>query len=277
MTPTTNSVITLPMLRRNDGIISPQLQIAVQKLQQALGYQPNQVDGKFGSGTEDSVKLFQKNNGLVEDGIVGEVTWAALLQTPVKIDVASSLAAPNTKVGSKDLDIDIIIQSIPYPNVRTFARRSVPLILQECQNSGVTNLAQVAYVLATAEHESHLGEWMEEFASGWEYEWRLDLGNNQPGDGPLFKGRGFVQLTGRTNYTNWANRLGIDIISDPEKVMEPEIAAKILVQGMLDGSFTGVSLSNYIGNDFVNARRIINGLDRAEQIAAIADEYLKVL
>lgn len=277
MTQTTNSVTTLPMLRRNDGIISPQLQSAVQKLQQALGHQPNQIDGKFGSGTEQAVKLFQKKNRLVEDGIVGKVTWAALLQTPVKIDVASSLSASTVRVGSKDLDIDAIIQSIPYPSIRTFARRSVPLILQECQNSDVTNLAQVTYVLATAEHESHLGEWMEEFASGWEYEWRVDLGNNQAGDGPRFKGRGFVQLTGRANYTDWAKRLGIDIVSDPEKVMEPEIAAKILVQGMRDGSFTGVNLNNHIGNDFVHARKIINRLDRAEQIAAIADEYLKVL
>lgn len=277
MTPTTNSVITLPMLRLNDGIISPQLQSAVQKLQQSLGYQPNQIDGKFGSGTEGAVRLFQEKNGLVEDGIVGEVTWSALLQAPVKIDAFSSSSAPTSRVGAMDLDIDAIIQSIPYPTIRTFARRSVPLILQECQNSGVIELDQIAYVLATAEHESHLGEWMEEFASGWDYEGDLALGNTQTGDGPFFKGRGFVQLTGRTNYTNWANRLGIDIVSVPEQVMKPEIASKILVQGMRDGSFTGDRLNDYIGNDFVNARKIINWLDRAEQIAAIADEYLKVL
>ncbi len=59
--------------------------------------------------------------------------------------------------------------------------------------------------------------------------------------------------------------------------MEPEIAAQILVQGMRDGSFTGDSLKDHIGHDFVNARKIINWLDRSEHIAAIADEYLKVL
>lgn len=103
------------------------------------------------------------------------------------------------------------------------------------------------------------------------------MGNDQAGDGPRFKGRGFVQLTGRRNYTDWKEKLGIDIVSHPEKVMEPEIAAKILVQGMRKGTFTTVKLNDYIGNDFVNARKIINDLDRADQIAAIADEYLKVL
>ena len=271
-----SAIVQLPMLRLNDGINFPQFENDVKKLQQALGFPPPQ-DGKFGPNTEDAVKLFQKNNGLVDDGIVGDNTWSALLKTPVKTALASSPPSPTITVGSGTLNIDAIVRSIPFPTIRSFARRSVPIILQECNSSGVTNLAQIAYILATAEHESHLGEWMEEFASGWDYEWWTELGNDQAGDGPRFKGRGFVQLTGRRNYTNWKSRLGIDIVSHPEKVMEPEIAAKILVQGMRDGTFTSVNLNDHIGNDFVNARRIINHTDRAAQIAAIADEYLKVL
>jgi predicted chitinase len=272
----TPAIVQLPMLRLNDGINFPQFRSDVEKLQQALGLSPPH-DGKFGSITEDAVKLFQKNNGLVVDGIVGGDTWSALLKTPVKTASASSPPSPTVQVGSNTLNIDAIVRSIPYPTIRAFARRSVPLILQECNNSGVTHLSQIAYILATAEHESHLGEWMEEFASGWAYEWWDGLGNDRDGDGPRFKGRGFVQLTGRRNYTDWKKKLGIDIVSNPERVMEPEIAAKILVQGMRDGNFTGVNLDDYIGNDFVNARKIINGTDRAPQIAAIADEYLKVL
>jgi len=272
-----SAIVHLPMLRLNDGINFPQFKNDVEKLQQALGFPPPQ-DGKFGTNTEDAVKLFQKNNGLVEDGIVGDSTWSALLKTRVKTASTSSPPSPTIQVASNTLNIDAIVRSIPYPTIRAFARRSVPIILQECNNSGVTNLSQIAYILATAEHESHLGEWMEEFASGWDYEGRVgDLGNNQAGDGPLFKGRGFVQLTGRKNYTDWKSKLGIDIVSNPERVMEPEIAAKILVQGMRQGSFTDVSLDDRIGNNFVGAREIINGTDRANQIAAIADEYLKVL
>jgi predicted chitinase len=273
----TSTAVQLPMLRLNDGINFPQSKNDVEKLQQALGFTSTEIDGKLGKDTENAVVAFQKKNGLVADGLVGDNTWSALLKTPVKTAPASSPPSPTVKVGSNTLSIDAIVRSIPFPTIRSFARRSVPLILQECNNSGVANLAQIAYILATAEHESHLGEWMEEFASGWDYEWWSELGNDQAGDGPRFKGRGFVQLTGRSNYTNWKNRLGIDIVSHPEKVMEPEIAAKILVQGMREGAFTTVKLNDYIGNDFVNARRIINHTDRAAQIAAIADEYLKVL
>ena len=271
-----SAAVQLPMLRLNDGINFPQFKNDVEKLQQALGFSPQQVDGKFGKDTEDAVVAFQKKNGLVADGIVGDNTWSALLKTPVTIS-SSSPPSPTVQLGSSTLNIDAIVRSIPYPTIRSFARRSVPLILQECNNSGVTNLPQIAYILATAEHESHLGEWMEEFASGWDYEWWSELGNDQAGDGPRFKGRGFVQLTGRRNYTDWKTKLGIDIVSQPERVMEPEIAAKILVQGMRGGTFTGVNLDAHIGEDFVSARQIINGSDRASQIAAIADEYLKVL
>ena len=274
----TSATVQLPMLRLNDGINFPSFKSDVEKLQQALGFPPPQENGKFGTNTENAVKLFQTNNGLVTDGIVGDSTWSALLKKPVKTASASSPPSPTIQVGSNTLNIDAIVRSIPFPTILwAFARRSVPLILQECNDSGVTNLSQIAYILATAEHESHLGEWMEEFASGWDYEWQDNLGNDRAGDGPRFKGRGFVQLTGRRNYTDWKSRLGIDIVRNPDKVMEPEIAAKILVQGMRDGNFTSVNLDDHIGNDFVNAREIINGSDRANQIAAIADEYLKVL
>ena len=58
------------------------------------------------------------------------------------------------------------------------------------------------------------------------YEGRKDLGNTQPGDGPKFKGRGFLQTTGRVNYQQFKDAFGVDVISDPEKLAEPENAAK---------------------------------------------------
>lgn len=272
----------LPVLRFRDGIDYPGLANAVKKLQAALGIPPEQIDGEFGRGTETAVKLFQKHNGLIDDGIVGAKTWSALLKKPIQKpqDAEGAPNVPKVKVADQVFNLDRIIDSLPG-DLQGVGRTSIPLILVQCQVYQVINAAQIAYVLATAEHESRLGEWMEEFASGWDYEgWVEELGNTQPGDGPRFKGRGFVQLTGRRNYEDWSKRLSLDIITHPDRVMQPEVAAKILVLGMREGTFTGMKLSHYIDQrqqDFYNARRIINGLDRAARIAAIADEYLKVL
>lgn len=158
---------------------------------------------------------------------------------------------------------------------------SVKLILQECASHGITSKNQLAYVLATVHHESCLGAWMREFADGTAYENRDDLGNNQPGDGPRYKGRGFVQLTGRSNYTKYAAILKIDLVGNPELAAEPPHAAKILAHGMANGAYTGRKLASYEkpdgSYDFVGARWIVNGQDKAEQIAAKARRYLTAL
>lgn len=183
-------------------------------------------------------------------------------------------------IGDNNLfDLDEIF-SVVLDSMLPYAEESIPLILTEAQASGITDPAQIAYILATAEHESRLGQWMEELSNGWQYEGRVDLGNIYPGDGPRYKGRGYVQITGRNNYIDWSDRLGIDLVNFPERASEPEIAATILVQGMRDGTFTGWALNDFIDGlqqDFEGARRIVNGTDRARDIAQIADIYLTAL
>lgn len=271
-----------PTLRKGDGIKFPDLKDdvkALQELLQAQGFlHPNSsIDGLFGKDTETAVKQFQRSNGLLVDGIAGADTWSALLQERVESTRQHAVMVGN-------FDVDKIVDSIAFATIRASARESVPLILQECSDSGVADKRHIAYILATAQHESHLGRLMVEQASGFKYEptSRLskDLGNKFKGDGPKFKGRGFVQITGRTNYSNWAERLSVDLVNHPEQAAEPTIAAKILVRGMRDGSYTGVGLSQFIKDgktDFVNARKIVNSLDRADEIAAIAQSFLKVL
>ncbi|NEO34112.1 MAG: DUF4231 domain-containing protein [Symploca sp. SIO3C6] len=174
---------------------------------------------------------------------------------------------------------DAVLTVVPA-TMRKYATESVPLILSECNNCGISDRAQIAYILATAEHESHLGQWMTEFASGSAYEGRRDLGNTQPGDGKRYKGRGYTQLTGRKNYQRWSDKISIDLVSNPEQAGQPQIAARIMVQAMKEGSFTGVGLDKYVNDskhDFRNARRIINGLDRADQIANIAQRYYSAI
>ncbi|MBE9178666.1 hypothetical protein IQ268_08850 [Oculatella sp. LEGE 06141] len=151
-------------------------------------------------------------------------------------------------------------------------------IVGECLRQGVTDRAQIAYILATAQHESNMGQLMTEIASGAAYEGRVnDLGNTQPGDGQRFKGRGYVQITGRRNYTRYSELTGVDLVSNPTRAADPDIALYTLVHGMSNGVFTGARLDRYVGGnrrDFRNARRVVNGTDRADLIAGYAQQWL---
>ncbi len=144
------------------------------------------------------------------------------------------------------------------------------------KQAGLTS-NQIAYVLATAQHESDQFRTMTEYASGGEYEGRSDLGNTQSGDGVRYKGRGLVQITGRVNYKTMGQKLGLDLLNRPELAEIEENAIKIAIQGMKDGSFTGRKLSDYSSTDFVGMRAIINGSDRASQIAGYADKYASAI
>lgn len=156
---------------------------------------------------------------------------------------------------------------------------SEQLIIAKCKEQNLLR-NQAAYVLATAKHETGNFRWLREIwgptKAQKRYEGRDDLGNTQRGDGKRFMGRGFVHITGRRNYKDWSRRLGISLINDPEKAEELEIAARIIVEGMRLGTFTGKKLSDYITlqkSDFYNARRIVNGMDRASKIAGYAADY----
>lgn len=111
------------------------------------------------------------------------------------------------------------------------------------------------------------------------------LGNTQAkdGDGHKYKGRGYVQLTGTANYRKAGQALGVDLLNNPDRAMEPAIAAAILREGMSKGWFTGVSLSTYLKTElgtlaaFTQARRIINGVDKADKIAKEALKFQEAL
>jgi predicted chitinase len=244
-----------------------------QQRMQDLGFEI-EVDGFYGLQSETVARQFQQAVDLEVNGVVSRDTWEAAF-------TVDSVDIPSDNGGSYVDDTDEIIYSFAVDySIRPYAEDSIPIILRKAEEFGITDPAQIAYILATADHESLLGKYMEEIASGEAYEWREDLGNTQPGDGPRFKGRGYVQITGRINYLDWSDRLNLDLINDPDQVKDPEIAATILVQGMLEGTFTGRKLSDYINSnalDFINARRIINGTDRAQKIAEDANRYYEIL
>ena len=95
---------------------------------------------------------------------------------------------------------------------------------------GITNPLERAHFLAQAAHESGGFAWVKEFASGAAYEGRADLGNTKKGDGVKFKGRGYIQITGRANYQAYQNYLikkgdKTDIMSNPKILETPYYAA----------------------------------------------------
>jgi putative chitinase len=147
-------------------------------------------------------------------------------------------------------------------------------------NKGKQDDRWLAYMLATVYHETDKKfQGIVEYGPDSyfkKYDGRKDLGNTEPGDGLRFKGRGFVQITGRKNYTNFGKILGIDLVDYPELALELDNCVKIMFYGMTNGTFTGKKLADYFSptkEDWVNARRIINGTDKANLIAGHAKNF----
>lgn len=154
-------------------------------------------------------------------------------------------------------------------------------------------ISWLAYGLATAWHEARLTPIHESGGNAYfhrMYDIEGDrptvaraLGNTQPGDGVKYHGRGLVQLTGRANYQRAGQWLGVDLIGNPDLALDPANAAAVLVWGMEGGKFTGKSLADYLPaslgtvDQFTDARRIINGTDKAAMIAGYARQFQAAL
>ena len=154
----------------------------------------------------------------------------------------------------------------------------------------ITDIRWAAYMLATVKHEC---------ASTWEpiaergaleyfnkYEpagkYGPALGNAQAGDGFRYRGRGYVQITGRANYLRIGKAIGMgeQLLNTPELALIPDTSYQIMTHGMRRGLFTGAKLATFINDqkcDYVNARKIINGLDKAELIAEYAHKIEAIL
>lgn len=153
----------------------------------------------------------------------------------------------------------------------------------------LASIDEVAYMLATVKHETaDTFEPIDENGGAAYFNRRYGpqtkvgqrLGNTEAGDGALFHGRGYVQLTGRGNYFLLGTELGANLTGHPEHVKDPTIAYEVMSLGMREGLFTGKKLGDYVNahkRDFKNARRVINGLDKADHIAALAEDFREIL
>lgn len=102
-----------------------------------------------------------------------------------------------------------------------------PVLDETLARYAITTPLRQAHFLAQLCHESAGFRTTEEFADGSDYEGRRDLGNTVPGDGKRFKGRGLIQLTGRFNYLRYGEKLGVDLLSNPEKAADPKLSLEI--------------------------------------------------
>lgn len=144
--------------------------------------------------------LVSHGRNVVVDGALGPKTWTALL---------SHIASRNLK--SDDMGT----------------------AMQRIISDGINTADRLAHFLAQVTHESGGFRYMKEIwgptPAQVRYEGRADLGNNHPGDGHRYMGRGLIQLTGRANYARFGPRIGIDLVAHPERAAEPGPAVQLAV------------------------------------------------
>lgn len=236
---------------------------SVQNHLKNLGLYSGEIDGYYGPLTFNAWVQFKESVGMGAPDkldLIGPASYTALIE--------SALGRPL----KKDHDF-------------TTKQGTVEAIIWECKAQKLMLKTQWAYVIATVEHETdNTFQPIEEYGNSAYftrlYEGRADLGNTVKGDGARFRGRGYVQITGRRNYKLYSDKMGIDLLKNPHLAKVPNVALFILVDGFKNGRFTGHSLERYIHaakTDFVGARRCINGNDRAGYIAQIANGWLAKL
>lgn len=173
-------------------------------------------------------------------------------------------------------------------------------IIDEWERRGLVDLRHLAYMLATARGEcgpnmlpvregfSKSDEAARAFVTRQGYRYAKAV------NGQVYYGRGLVQLTWDYNYKKMGDHLGIDLVNHPDEALKPNVAAAIMFEGMIRGSFTGKKLSDYLLSNgryavkdkegrespeltFRECRRIINGTDKAAQFATWARQFHEAL
>lgn len=237
----------------------------VEKLQQQLkakGFDPGLIDGQFGPGTEAAVMAFQKSEGLAADGIAGAGTLTAL-----GLASAHAPEAPPEDVTDK-VTTNMASKMCPGAPVGNI-KEHLPKVLQALKERGLGDRNMVLMAIGTIRAETGRFEPLSEFKSRFNtspnghafdlYDNRRDLGNRGKPDGSAFKGRGFVQLTGRANYQKFSEQLGLGkgLVENPELANDPKIAADLLA--LFIKSKEAAIRDALNDGDLARARKLVNG------------------
>lgn len=222
----------------------------IAELQKALslfGYPVGEIDGLIGPKTRNAWAEFKTDVFLGNPGLIGKESIAELQQ---KLTGTGGQGSPDfsTQEGT------------------------IAAIKEECIAQDIGLNSQIAYVLATTQWETN-----QTFQPVREAYWLSDDWRKRNLRYYPFYGRGYVQLTWKNNYKKYAQLLDVDMVTDPDIAMQPEISLFILVHGFKTGTFTGRKISDYIDStktNFIAARRCINGTDKAHEIAELARKFL---
>lgn len=231
---------------------------------------------------------------LTTAGCVGIVTDANLtlgarldkaVAAAVEIQINADLT-DTSPFGASERALDEVVEAVraAMPGSTLTAKQvdNVRRIARSFAAHGDGDPRSLAYILATAVHESRLLPVRETFAATDEGAvksldaWAAKTGRKGPrywardANGHAYYGRGFVQLTHRENYIRMGKALGVDLVSDPDRVMQPDLAADILVLGMVRGLFVpaaGPLLPYLARDDLKGARSTVNRNDKWDLIA----------
>ena len=210
----------------------------VKKIQQKLGLT---ADGIFGKNTEEAVKRFQINNNIVVDGVVGDLVWNKLITVNLQPTSAPSTPSPSPTIPTvSGLNIERLKGHIPDTVISQ--------IPEVASKFGINNPVELAHFLAQCGHESGgfrlVSENLNYSADGLRkifpkyfrdvspdsyarnpqkiasrvYGGRMGNGPEASGEGFKYRGRGYIQLTGKNNYKAFSDSIGVDVVAAPDLV-----------------------------------------------------------
>jgi hypothetical protein len=219
------------------------------------------VEGGVGGGFDG-----EDGHGLITAASWDLWSWQMVVPAEAAWDEPGATAPePATIVGAY-FEAAQIAETLGAPLAN--AEANWPLVAGALKEQGIFDRGMAIAALATIGVEVPAFESIPEFGTGEQYEGRTDLGNVNAGDGPLFKGRGFIQLTGRANYRWYGQQLGLDLEGEPDSALDENVAARVLAL-----YFRNRHIQDLADNgDWIAVRRAVNGgtngLERFQALVA---------